>query len=335
MKNSAKIVLVGLGKMGKNHFRVAHSHPQFELVAVVDPEVAKVTNTYEGVPVVASLDELKTTDYSAAVVAVPTSLHYEIVKKLILSKKNVLVEKPLASEVAQCEELRALASEHGVKVGVGHVERFNPAVRKVAELIQQGWLGEPIHFSITRVGGYPNTILDKNNVILDLAVHDIDVVLNLLGPLKLVSSICHNTLQSRVIDTAEIMLVSERGTSVALHVNWITPTKIRTMRVTGTRSVCFVDYILQTCQLLGGQLLSYTPDKDFDFRRIVESYQNTDKIDLGVQKSEPLRIEYDHFHRYLIGEPTDICLVEDATAVVSIAHAAIQGAIQANHANSH
>ena len=93
------------------------------------------------------------------------------------------------------------------------------------------------------------------SIALDLAVHDVDVLRSLVGPVRLEHSMCHVTWREGVFDTAEIFLSSAKGTSASVHVNWITPTKIRSIRVTGTRGVCFVDYILQTCELFGGSLL--------------------------------------------------------------------------------
>src|SRR5262249_38343054 len=155
-----------------------------------------------------------------------------------------LVEKPLCATFEQARALAALAEERGVRLAVGHVERFNPAVRKLREVIQAGWVGEPIHFSFTRVGGYPETLVPGNNVLLDLAVPGIDVLRSLVGPLRLEASVSHATVREGVLDTAEILLTCAAGSSATVHVNWITPTKIRTLRVTGTRGMCFVDYIL-------------------------------------------------------------------------------------------
>src|SRR6185295_8566276 len=97
----------------------------------------------------------------------------------------------------------------GVRLAVGHVERFNPAIRKLREVIRGGWLGEPIHFSFTRIGGYPETIPEGNNVLLDLAVHDVDVLRSLVGPVKVNASLCHSTWKPGVLDTSEIVLESK------------------------------------------------------------------------------------------------------------------------------
>lgn len=324
-RSQIRTVLFGLGKMGKNHLRVMAAHPSFQPVAVVDANPAVSSSGIQGIPLVRTLAELDPKSFDAAVVATPTGTHLDVTKPILTMGKPVLVEKPLASDVASCETLQALARSKGVALAVGHVERFNPAVRKLQQVIKQGWVGKAIHINMTRVGGYPQTMLEGNNVLLDLAVHDLDLARMLFGPMRLVSSICHASLRPDVVDTAEIVLMSKEGVSVTLEVNWITPTKIRSVRVTGTRAVCMVDYILQTCQLFGGNLLNQHQDVgEFDFHRIRELYENTDRIELGVAKEEPLKVEYDHFARLLAGEPNELCLAEDASRVVALAQEALR-----------
>jgi UDP-N-acetylglucosamine 3-dehydrogenase len=325
-----KIALVGLGRMGKNHLRVLRETPGFEVVAVVDP-VAAPPPDLGAVPLLRKVKELAGIDYTAALVATPTATHYEVATELIAQGKDLLVEKPIASTFEQSEQLVAAAEAKGTKLVVGHVERFNPAVRKLREIIREGWLGTPIHFAFTRVGGYPETILEGNNVILDLAVHDIDVLRSLVGPLKLGHSMCHVTWKEGVFDTAEIFLAAQSGASASVHVNWITPTKIRSIRVTGTRGVCFVDYILQSCEMFGGNLLKPIEPASSSFDAFQEVYRATDKITFGVQKVEPLRAQAAQFHTLLTGgEAGELCTGKDAVAAVLLAERAMRSALPPN-----
>jgi len=208
---------------------------------------------------------------------------------------------------------------------VGHVERFNPAVRKLREVMKEGFLGTPIHIAFTRIGGYPDTVLAGNNVILDLAVHDIDVLRMLVGPVRLEHSMCHVTWKEGVFDTAEIFLASTSGTSATVHVNWITPTKIRSIRVTGTRGVCFVDYMLQTCELFGGSLLKVSEPPNTGFAALQDVYRTSDRIQFGVRKEEPLRAQLMQFRSYLTdGGVGELCMGSDALAAVLLAERAVQ-----------
>ncbi len=326
MSTRIRVVLVGLGRMGRNHFRVLRDTPGLELVGVVDQK-AQAPADLGAIRFARGLDDLGSLDYEAAVVATPTATHADVALDLVSRGKHLLVEKPLASSFEHSDHVIAAAEKQGVRLAVGHVERFNPAVRKLREVIREGWLGTPIHFSFTRVGGYPDTVLSGNNVLLDLAVHDIDILRSLIGPVRLDHSMCHATFRENVLDTAEMFIASQAGASATMHVNWITPTKIRSIRVTGTRSVCFVDYILQSCELLGGNLLNIRnvePDTT-SFDVLQELYRNTDKIQFGVEKLEPLRAQAIAFRAFLqTGEYGELCSGRDAATAVMIAAKAMQ-----------
>jgi UDP-N-acetylglucosamine 3-dehydrogenase len=317
-----KIVLVGLGRMGRNHLRVLRELPGVTLVAVID--VAAKAEPDLGAPLLRSIDELDGVAWDAAVVATPTATHFDVAKLLIERGKHLLIEKPIASTHTQALALLEAAERRGVRVAVGHVERFNPAVRKLREVLAAGWLGDPVHFSFTRVGGYPDTLVQGNNVLLDLAVHDVDVLRTFVGPLRLEAALCHSTWKPGVYDTAEIFVSGASGASASIHVNWVTPTKIRGIRVTGTKGVVFVDYILQTCELLGGQLLRATEPSSSSFENIQEHYRISDRVQFGIAKEEPLRVQHAQFLKWLEGgEPGDLCLVRAAYAAVVVAERAM------------
>jgi UDP-N-acetylglucosamine 3-dehydrogenase len=323
MGKKLRVVLLGLGRMGRNHLRLISESPDFELAGVVD--VGKVERP-QGVTFIEDLAALRSVDFEVAIVATPTVTHRDVVLELVGMKKHVLVEKPIASSYALGREVLEAAASAGVTIAVGHVERFNPVVRKLREVIRGGWLGDPIHFSFTRVGGYPETILEGNNVLLDLAVHDIDAFRSLVGQVRVEASMAHSSFRPGVLDTAEIVLESAAGPTASVHVNWVTPTKIRTVRVTGTRGVCFADYILQSCELYGGNLTQrIEPTRVDSFESIQEHYRTTDRVVFGVKKEEPLRIQLQQFATYLKnGDAGELCLGEDALAAVLVAERAMQ-----------
>ena len=324
MAAPTRIVLFGIGRMGKNHLRVLRETPGYELVGVIEAQ-APAPNDLGKLPFARSLAELGDVAFDAAVIATPTATHHALAMELIALGKHLLVEKPIASTFEQGREMLAAAQAKGTKLVVGHVERFNPAVRKLREVMQEGFLGTPIHIAFTRIGGYPDTVLAGNNVILDLAVHDIDVLRMLVGPVRLEHSMCHVTWKEGVFDTAEIFLASSSGTSATVHVNWITPTKIRSIRVTGTRGVCFVDYMLQTCELFGGSLLKPVEPSTSTFEKQQEAYRTTDRIQFGVRKEEPLRAQAAQFRQFLLdGEVGELCTGSDALAAVLLAERAVQ-----------
>ena len=319
-----RVVLLGLGRMGKNHFRILREAAGFELVAAIDA-AEKPPFDLGGVRYAKSLSELDDASYDCAVVATPTVSHHQLALDLIARGKNLLVEKPIASSFALGQEVLLAAQKKGVRLAVGHVERFNPAVRKLREVLKAGMLGTPIHFAFTRVGGYPETILAGNNVILDLAVHDIDVLRSLVGPVRLEHAMSHVTWKPGVFDTAEMFLASQTGASATVHVNWVTPTKIRSLRVTGTRGVCNLDYMLQTCELLGGSLLANREPEELGFEKLQEIYRTTDRIQFGIQNVEPLKVQIGQVATFFDGgSPGELCTGADALAAVLIAERAMK-----------
>ena len=113
------------------------------------------------------------------------------------------------------------------------------------------------------------------------------------------------------------------GVSASVHVNWITPTKLRNIRVTGTKGVCFADYIQQTCILYGGNMIHNTPTKEFDFEMLKMAYKNTDQVKFGVHKQEPLKVQLHEFYKSLIGKEHNLATAEQASEMVKMADEAI------------
>jgi UDP-N-acetylglucosamine 3-dehydrogenase len=324
MAKRVDVILCGVGRMGRNHLRVLKDSQQFSLRAVVDPVLAQAGADVGGIPCFASVDQVPDRDFRAAVVATPTEGHHAIAKVLLGRGKDLLMEKPLAVTVDECNDIRDLAAKKSCKVAIGHVERFNPVVRKVGDVLKSGFLGTPIHFSFTRVGGWPESVKDGSNVLVDLAVHDLDILQMLAGEVHMVSAVSHDTMRKGVFDTAEMLLKTGSGASASIHVNWITPTKIRSLRVTGSQGVLFADLILQTCTVHGGNLLRRGPEpRIVDFAALAEDYRNSDRVEFNVRKEEPLRGQLDAFFHFLHGESTAICEIPEATLSVRLAQEAL------------
>lgn len=317
-----RILLVGMGKMGSNHLRVLMAEKSLTLVGVVEPNLKK--DAPEGIKYFKSISDVPTGDYDAAIVATPTETHYTVAKSLLELKKPLLVEKPLASTSEQANELIRMAEASKIPLYVGHVERSNPAVRRLKEIVDKGWIGKPIHCSFTRVGGYPQNVQSGNNVLLDLAVHDLDVFQYLFGDFSVKSGIVHSTIRDGIADTSEILLQGSNKVSANIHVNWITPTKIRSLRITGTKSVVFVDYMLQTCVLHGGDLLNSPQTDKFDYNDLQEHYRNLDKIEFGVHREEPLKVQLKEWLKSLTGEACALCTGPEALKSVVEAQRAFE-----------
>jgi len=226
-----KVGVIGLGWMGRVHLRNYTEMADVEVVGVVDvDETAREEVAAQfGVTAYATLDELLENDLDAVSVCVPTSLHHETGLAIMDKSVNVIIEKPLARTSEEGEDLVAKAKEKGVALMVGHVERFNPAVARVKELIS-GEDDKVISIQIERVGPYPPRIQDVG-VIKDLGSHDIDLIRYLTGSeFKSVYAVCSTSIGQHE-DSALITTEMENGVLANITTNWVTPYKGRMINV--------------------------------------------------------------------------------------------------------
>jgi UDP-N-acetylglucosamine 3-dehydrogenase len=175
---SVPVAVVGVGNMGRHHARNYHELAEADLRAVVDADVERAREAAQRFgaavfPSVAALLE-GAPEVEAVSVAVPTSAHCEVAGALLDAGKHVLVEKPIAPTIEEADELIHAAQSRSLVLAVGHVERFNPAVRELRRLIDDGRVGSIVSLVARRVGVTPPQVKDAN-VIVDLAVHDIDI----------------------------------------------------------------------------------------------------------------------------------------------------------------
>lgn len=319
-----RVGLIGAGRMGMNHLRVIGNDPRFQLAVIVDPRPAPEAAAYiaRGAALFDNLTALDRASIDAAIIAAPTPEHAGLTEILIRSGIACLVEKPLCSSYRDARRLASIARALKVPLAVGHVERFNPAVSCLRQVTRSGVLGTPIHYSFTRVGGYPGDADGKGNVLMDLAVHDLDLFRLFAGKPRVIASVCHCIRSPGVPDTAEVLLSSESAASASIHVNWVTATKMRNVRVTGTRGVALVDYMMQTCVVYGGSDIERRPPK-IEFSALVEDYKNIEHRKFDVKMLEPLQVQLDHFHRLLGNEPNESCNGFEAAYSIRLAEQAV------------
>jgi len=293
MTAQVPVAVIGVGVMGANHARVYRESPGARLVGVVDSDPGQGAAVAEkvGCPCYATVDELlQRSGVRAVSVVTPTALHAEVASRVLRAGVDVLVEKPLAPNRADALALCQLARERDRVLMVGHIERFNPAVRALRGLVVEGAFGEVTSIITRRVGLAPMRIKDAD-VITDLAVHDIDIANYLLGrvPVDVYARGGRGVLEDRT-DYAELFL--NYGTAnVIVSVNWLTPIKIRKLSITGTRGYGELDFVRQ-------ELLLYQPPTadTFDgFSDFMQKYGHDRVHRVPVRVSEPLREELEHF----------------------------------------
>jgi predicted dehydrogenase len=281
--------VIGAGQMGSNHLRIYAGLKGVELVGVVDADAerARATAALYGCRVFASAHELAG-EIDAATFAVPSSLHCEVAGALLEAGVHCLVEKPLATTEAECEALICAADASGAVLLVGHVERFNPVVRQLGEILR----GNVVHaIDVRRMSALSARITDID-VVADLMIHDIDVVLSLLG--TDVSDVFAHGVRSVAgagHDYVTATLVFAGGSMATLTASRITHNKIREVNVTAD-----VGYV--TANYLNQELLIHSQARTTGSAG--DGAGTTYVLDLAIERvlirpEEPLDVEIRHF----------------------------------------
>ena len=243
-----KVAVIGVGSMGRNHARVFAEIEGVNFVAVADAslELANSVGDKYGVSAYGNYEELLETEKPQVVsVVVPTAMHEEVATAAMQSGADVLVEKPIASTVDEGERLIKLAENLGRRLMVGHIVRFNPAIRTLKEKLENNELGRIFQIVCRRVGPFPARIRDVG-VVVDLAPHDIDVMRYLTGesPTRVYAEI-EQRVHTGHEDLVFGLLHFPGGVTGALEINWLTPTKVRETLVLGERGMFRVDDLTQ------------------------------------------------------------------------------------------
>jgi predicted dehydrogenase len=296
-----RIGVVGAGVMGTNHARVLATLPEVQLVGIVDPldEHRARAADLVGCPTYTTLDAMLAEGVDAVTIAAPTHLHHEIALNCIGRGIHVLVEKPIASTVAESHAIVDAAHRAGVTLMAGHVERFNPAVAAIKRAIT----GEDIlSIAIERVGPFPPR-MSNVGVVIDLAVHDIDLI-RWFTESEIIE--VQPQLSSAVAEREDIALLQFRtasGVLAHINTNWLTPFKARSVTV-ATREKYIMGNLL-TRQV--SECFGFQPDGSYSMRH------------LSVGHDEPLRAELMAFIASVRNGTTPPVTGEQASASLEIA----------------
>jgi predicted dehydrogenase len=237
------VAVIGVGAFGRNHARVYQQLQQtgsVRLVGVVDPDTARADAIARefGCKAFGSIEQMLTThgEVQAASVAVPTVLHLEVARSLMHAGIDVLIEKPLAATLSEADELIRLASEHKRVAQVGHLERFNPAVRATLPLISR-----PMFFEVHRLSVFSPRALDVD-VVLDLMIHDLDVVLTFVkSEVKEIRAVGLPIL-SRKVDIANVRIEFASGCVANFTASRVSTERVRKLRFFQAGQYISIDY---------------------------------------------------------------------------------------------
>ena len=266
-----RVAVIGAGAFGKNHVRVVRENPRAELKFVVDADNERAREHAAGVAVAADYREI-IGKVDAAIVAVPTVLHAEIGCALLEAGIDVLIEKPIAPSLAEADRLVEAADRNGRILQVGHLERFNPAVIALERLATV-----PLFFEIHRMSVFTLRSLDVD-VVLDLMIHDLDIVLALAQGLPKEIRAAGISVLSPKVDIANVRLEFEDGCIANLTASRVSTEKVRKLRLFQPRQYISVDYAKQAAAAftVGGP-------EGISFEQ------------LPIEAAEPLKLQFDAF----------------------------------------
>lgn len=314
-----RVAVVGAGSMGMNHLRVLKDFDE-ELVQLVgvaeshEPALKLAMSRFHVAGYTDYRQMVEQTHPNLVAVVVPTNLHSEVTSYVLDRGINVLIEKPITRTIEEALALLQLARRHGAKIAVGHVERFNPAVVELKRQLLYGALGQMFQLHARRIGPFPPRIRDVG-VTLDLASHDIDVMRYVAD--AEVEHVYAQT-QRRVHSTCEDLLLGllrfTNDVIGVLDVNWLTPTKIRELTITGEKGMFLINYLTQEVYFY---VNDYTPTT-WDTLRSLTGVSEGTMIRLKVQKAEPLRLEYQDVITAIVDDRLPTVSGEDGLAVLRI-----------------
>ncbi len=285
MEKKIKLGLVGAGHMGQYHVKIALSIDDYELVGIYDDDNQRSEKIAKSFDVFAfqGLDELLSR-VEAVLIAVPTALHYETALQALRGNKHVLVEKPMTETVEQAQELVALSEEKKLVFQVGHVERFNGAVLELGRIVNA-----PSLIETRRLAPFNNRIQDVG-VVLDLMIHDIDIVLNLVNSKIDSVHACGTSCLSQHEDIAVATIQFESGCVANFVASRMAQTKVRSLNITQENSYIVLDFSTQDIDIHRRSSSAYLMTRE-ELKYKQESF--VERIE--VRRDNPLKQEHEHF----------------------------------------
>ncbi len=307
--------LLGLGVMGRNHARVLSGLEGVEFVGAFDPAPTAPDRVHDR-PVFHDLDALLECGLDYAIIATPTAFHLDMGTQLAEAGIHALIEKPVASTAEDAATLRDLFASKGLIGGVGHIERYNPALQSARQRIEDGLLGDIYQIATRRQGPFPGRIADVG-VIKDLATHDIDLTA-WVAQQEYVSVNARTTHRSgRPHEDMVVAVGTLSGGAITSHVvNWLTPFKERITIISGEKGVLVADTLAADLTHFQNGTIPTTWDQAAVFRGVSEG----DMTRFALARKEPLLAEHEAFRdSVLAGEPKGIVTLAEGTRVVEIA----------------
>ncbi len=312
---TVRMGVVGLGMMGRHHARILQDLDGVDFVGAADA-LGDRFRVMRGVPLVGSPQELIALGVDAVVIAVPTERHREVGLVCAAAGVHALIEKPLAATTAEARELVDAFRSANLILAVGHVERFNPALMELKKRLSDGYLGAVFAISTTRIGPFPDRIMDVG-VIKDLATHDIDIVRWLAdGDLTRYAGFVSHQMGREHEDVVSIAGQTDTGITVNIQTNWVTPVKRRSVLVVGQKGALEADMLTSDLTYYDNNAIPTEWADVAHMRGVSEG----DIIRFAIRKPEPLVSELSAFVRAIgSGVLEGFATAEDGLAALLVA----------------
>lgn len=315
-----KAGVIGLGMMGRHHARILSTLQGVQFVGSC--EIDSRNDVFgQGMPIYRTVEEFCKQELDYAVIAVPTKYHLDVALKLVDCGIRALIEKPLAHDVLSSRKIVKAFHDAGLVGAVGHIERFNPAVREAKSRLEM--LGSLYQITTSRQGPFPGRISDVG-VVKDLATHDIDLTSWVTGQ-EFETVYAQTALKSgRAKEDMVTAVAKLNQETISNHVvNWLSPKKERLVTLIGEKGSFEIDTLNVDLTFYENGTTRTKWEDLARFRGVAEG----DVVRFSFEKKEPLRLEHESFRDALLGKTNEIVTLEAGLRTVVVAEAMIESSV--------
>jgi predicted dehydrogenase len=283
--SKVRVGVVGVGRMGEYHMGVLSDMADVLDIVVADVNEGRARAIGEqfNVPWFTNHNDIKG-KVDVVTIAVPTSQHHPVAKDFLTDGIHVLLEKPCSNDLEKARELFKIAEDNNLVLHIGHIERFNGAVQELHKIVD-----DPIFLESKRMGPYNNRIID-DGVVLDMMIHDIDIILNLVNSKVARFNVMGLSVFSKIDDLVDVQLEFENKCIANILASRASQSKVRTLAITQKDSYVMLDYTDQEIYVHRQSTSEHLVRKD-SLRYKQESLVER----IFVHKDNPLKLELQHF----------------------------------------
>ena len=318
-----KVGVVGYGYWGPNLVRNFFSAEKSTVSVLCDSSEHQLTRAlmqYPGLETTRDYEQLLSADVDVVAIATPVESHFKLAKAALNAGKHVFVEKPMASSVAECEELIELADSKGLILHVDHTFVYTSAVGRINQAVRSGEIGELLYYDSTRVnlGLFQHDV----NVLWDLAVHD----LSILGAItdqtpRAISATGTSHVDGQPENLAFLTVYYDHPLIAHINVNWLAPVKIRQTLIGGSKKMIVFDDLKPSEPIKIYDKGVFVSENPQDIYRLKIGYRSGDMYSPKIELTEALMVEVEHFNECVLSSKPSLTDGKAGLAVVKILEA--------------